>query len=75
MRVGFGTMWAVSARMRAWLVRFGVALSMTMEIYANANSTATSEALRRLGGVPAMSTLAVLRCGTGQSRGPTRRTG
>jgi hypothetical protein len=24
-RVGFGTMWATSARIRAWLVRFGVA--------------------------------------------------
>jgi hypothetical protein len=32
-------------------------VSMTMEIYANASSTATSEALPPAGGVPAMSTL------------------
>src|SRR5664280_2516439 len=50
-------------------------VSMTVEIYAKASSTATSEALRGLGEPPMsmspMSAVAVLRCGTGQTEGPT----
>jgi hypothetical protein len=47
-------------------------VSMTLEIYANASSTATSEALRRLGSPSTGSTgtVAVLRCGTSQTEGP-----
>ena len=43
-------------------------VSMTLEIYANASSTATSEALRRLG-----SPSDEHRCGTSLRYGPSRR--